>query len=501
MITTGKIKTLIKETDYLTMLRIINRNLFPNAKVTVDKTMLKKLINIVVDNKIKRLLEECAASNPACQGRLDLIPNNIFSFVNFDAVSEDNFTPKIPDIDNDIVEALTNKTINEIKLYKLITDKMKEFAASVKNDISKITNKDLNDYFMLEPVSNFYILELLQEQGYTSQVTEMNILGQMTNISVPYNNPMDLLKTGNPAIDTAVNDMLNEYPDKEDIIETALRLIDVNTLNVLPADIPNFIYVEAELNKLYSLPVAVLVLVGYRNLIRIARENNLEDTMLGLGKIYNIILNYYKRLVNQLNKAIESKFILTNIEKDNNGIYKASLIKEVYNEAKAENENIDYNVLFGAMIVKSNENNSILTMNELLSNILLYKDAISKFNKMLTLKNKQEDLTILRSIYRYQISKAIKSMDNKLTKLVNNDPNFIEALLNRLTIDDMVNVQRGSKLVFVNLFNGSTRFYDFINYIERSTDFLGNDIDSEDAVMLATLQLLTDYLIGMVKPV
>ena len=501
MVTTNKIVTLIKETDYLTMSKIIQSGLFQNANVAVDKTLFKNLVDILVDNKVKKLLEECAVSNPACQGKLDLVPNNIFAFVNFDAVTDGNFTPKIPDIDSEIINALSNKTINEIKLYKLIYEAMKEFAANVKLDISKITNKDLNDYFFLEPVSNFYLFDLLEEKGFLNNVTDANILNTMPAFNLPYKNPYDLIKSDIPAINAAIDDMLNEYPDKEDILETFLKLVDVNNLNVLPAAIVDYIYTEAGLNKLYNLPVLALIIIGYRNLIKLARENGAEDSMLALGRIYNRLISLFSSKLKTLRTSIEKKIVLVDIEQNDKGIYSAGLIKEVFNEIKSEMNDINYNTMFGAIIVAVNNKVTTVNKNDIINNKLIYEDAISKFNKMLTLKNKQEDLTILRSIYRYQISKAIQNMNEQLKSLVIDDNNFKEALLNLMTIDDMVNVDRGSKLVFMNLFKEKTRFYRFLEYVENSIDFLGKDVSSEDAVFIATLQLLTDYILSMVKPV
>jgi hypothetical protein len=512
--TNRKIENLLKETELLVALPLLKRNedLF-GPYDTYPSTLIKSLINILVKNEIKALIDNARKENPSVSGGLVIPNNSIFSIIDYSLMDDDKFDSKIPLVPEKIVDALYKKVSSVIRQYKdRILPNLKLYKANITDLIGKMTNVDYSTVFKYVGTDWDYLYDLILEgKGFITPATPLNReLDTFLNPSIKLLSDINILKS-------RLN--IKSPASLSVVFEDWLKTQDVDTyLEQIAADIDaatTYGDLATRFTKLYSIASLPKLIIAYtvisNTLDEIGDElgSNERSLLVGiLNHLGNYITKYIKNLQKLINEDIpdERKVVIYGYSKNNDRDITIYYI--VPNFEKIKDQGIKRSTLAGAVLSEINRANVISTDytplyingEKLLANKINYNDLYESYLDFLSATDRNRDRSALLNIYTLALSKLPSYIFSDYSTIGSEvkAAEYVLDLIDRLSTDELLDVDKTATYIFSNMLD-LTNFGTFVEYMENSKQVLGDDINSDKAAFYATLRLLTDYLVTQVR--
>jgi len=494
-----KIKTLMKEIIILTLKRIaVEDDDFKKVLTGMDNNVLKDYVDTKVETRIKEMLQECAEKNPACTGTIKTMLNSIFSTVKLESVDNDNFMPLIPDVDSNLIEMIAKKMLNEIYLYRKFNGGLKAYIASLKNLLNSSETINPNEMFKITFLDKLYYFDILKEFDKLSptiykfdpnKVVTLNY-ADLDIVSLP-----DLIANNKIEINMAIEDMITQLEDSEEIVSKAIDILTLPTAT----DIYNKI-TKLKIKDVYVLTVVQIIL---DNLFDLTSDKNLPMLREALGGLLTEVNNRLKYFIDRIENFMNNKIVVSGVNILDKYNYEIVVTKPVWSELKNEHPEVNLNTLYGLALTIASENPGTTEIvryvkgDDLIINKETYDNAITKFIDMLTLRNKQKEKTKLASMYL--IPKHLlpngKANDGLLTEIITN-------LTDELSLSTLSDINATAKSIITEyaIKTNNTGYVWFLWGLEDIQKLLGKtDIDPDEGYFLGSIETLLRWLTNQIR--
>jgi len=495
-----KIKTALKEIEWFTLKDLLKKDIFENMSKLPDET-IKDLIDVVVENKVKQLLQE-ACGKPGCKGRLVPVLGGLLNYVNFNTIDENNFTPRISDLtDDEIIKRLSDKTYKELIFFRRLNSDLSRYVERVNAGISNLEASDPESDFEIFYLDDSYLYQLLKERGY---LTETNArIEDALGIPLAFDSVMSLSdsieKQDELEIENALKNRLNEIPKSYELVNHIYSLLSTSDAKEILKEINN-----ADASDLDMLALLILAL---RNIYINARKSNLPEQAAAAEAIMNAAIKRFNRLYGHLLTMINNNILVPYVYRSEDG-YAVAVVLPVLSKVNEDGTKVDNSVLYGIALSELSQSpidtkrlSVLLKAEDLLSKKDEFKAIFNKYGRLLIVKNKERERNSLMSIYI--LSRSVLANSKAMSEIYPNEDirekivkEVVTEIVENKQIADLMDVVNTSKEIMLTL-TANTMYPKFVSY--DATKMLGENITPSEAAFYATVELLGDFLMTQIE--
>jgi hypothetical protein len=435
-----------------------------------------------------------------CKGMLIPALNSVFSLINMNAVTEGEFTPRIPDVDLQIVNQIAEKVLKELYEYRLMNGKLKAYVGTLINLENTEETIDPNELINITWIDHIYYFDLLKEFGRLEPTVYKFPVN--TAIPVDYNSLgivglHDLLKDNEVELNSALEDMLVQMEDIDTIVEKAISILTMPTYQEIYNKIINL-----DVKDVYVLTIIQILLT---NLFDIAVTEGDSNTKESIGGLLTTVNEKLRTIINLIDRLIENNVVIREADRLGKTEYEIVAIETPWRELRQEHPEVSLKTLMGAglTILANNPNDNkvikFLTEDDILINKEEYENTLDRFKDMLVLKAKQNIRTRVGN--KLVLASDIISKDAK-------DKNILIDIVNEFTestdLDTLADIRKTAKEVFeaYSLAKGYAGYLEFLRGIENTIALTGNkDISENEALFLGSIDVLGSWLNQQLKAV
>jgi len=498
----NKIRTVIKEMIYrsvLEMINIDNNNTLIVKEGLVIKDKLVTIVNLVVNNNIVDLMHYYQEHKEhELEGKIIYMLNSVFSAIDLDAVTLDEIDGKYATITKNLINTIATRLFNELDVYKNIyLPSMRIVSTRAKALMGELQHIDVDTLFNIVYAEEQYITEVMVERGYTDHmlggISDYSILDQI--FLKPLNN-VDVYSTiknteyadlGMLISELDANGELGSYVEQiNDLIKneygTALGILRfINNLGI------------------ESIPLLSIFIIFLKDYVK----NTDAVLRTSLIAVYNKAITALKSLISNLNN-LKTKNVLIYKTIKTGDAYTLYIIKENFSRLFKEHEDINMSDIygFGVLVLSESELNTfkLCTIDKLVENRNVYNDTYNKYIDIITSTNRLNNINEIRNIYSIVVRDVnINLFDQSSVDGKNDLMNRTVKIVNGLSLSVLLDPRKTTEIIFSEISEGVNNFGLFNTELDNAKKIIGDDVDIDTAIIYASVVILSKYFVSMLK--
>jgi len=445
------------------------------------------LTEAILSTHYKTLLSKKLAVNPNTKGLIKVNANSWLNLIDMDKVTPSMLEFKILPVDDNVINQVVNRLVNEIESYRSILDN------SIKPAIEEVNRyknsiepaKTLTDLFAVNVVRPMDTLQLLKDKG---------LLTYNSNVRILASNELKEL----PTLISKFKDINSITTDPELLMSLKEDMALLDTDDILE-DVEE-VFTGDILRNINSVPLRELNVLIFIAAIanNLQREHDLDTRLYQeLNTLMAVLTSAINAREQKLNFLIENEVLIMSF-KNKNGTTILNVIGDVYDKYLETTKGLKQ--LAGAYLspmVKSSDRsltNVEIFLNIKLKDILVNKSELEnradEFNKSLLLTRQNADVNKLRTYFMFGVFNNVKDDD----AFINGGKDAATEYINKLSITELGRTEETVLNIFKKYGYKNSNLNIFLEAMEEGNFLLGKNANPKMLAGYASLKLVVLYL-------